>query len=486
MNSQWFNVDKAGLAKLLEKKGKSFAVYELIQNAWDTDTKSVTVWLKKIPGRPAAELEVRDDDPDGFLDMSHAYTLFAESCKKDNPTKRGRFNLGEKLVLALCRSATIRSTKGSVHFKEDGTRTTSGSRTTAGSVFEAEIKMTEPEFNQTCEEIQKLIPPTGITTMFNGVRLTDRPVIAEFEAALPTIRADEEGNLTRTTRRTTVRVFEVMPLEEASIYEMGIPVVATGDRYHLDVQQKVPINLDRDNVPPGYLRQLRALALNCTVKLLTKEEATAPWVTDAMHHPDIAPEAVETVLTGRFGTKRAAYDPNDPEANNRLVSEGYTIVHGGTFGKEAWENIRNATALRPSGDIRPTPKPWSDDPNADPAEYIPEEEWTGGMREVADLAERLAQRLMDRHLNVVFVKRMMGNTAACYGHGGLTFSVQRLGKAWFTDWRDHLEGVLDLLIHEFGHEYESNHLSDGYNRALSRLGGKLAALVLQDPKVIWE
>jgi hypothetical protein len=32
---------------------------------------------------------------------------------------------------------------------------------------------------------------------------------------------------------------------------MGIPVVETGDRWHVDVAQKVPLNFDRDNLPPA-------------------------------------------------------------------------------------------------------------------------------------------------------------------------------------------------------------------------------------------
>jgi hypothetical protein len=36
---QWFDVDKQGLAKLLERRGKAFAIMELIQNAWDTNAK---------------------------------------------------------------------------------------------------------------------------------------------------------------------------------------------------------------------------------------------------------------------------------------------------------------------------------------------------------------------------------------------------------------------------------------------------------------
>ena len=98
---QWFDVDKAGLAKLLARKGKEFVLFELVQNAWDEDTRQVQVGLQRIPGTKYAHLMVEDDSPNGFADLSHAFTLFADSAKKQDVNKRGRFNLGEKLVLAV-------------------------------------------------------------------------------------------------------------------------------------------------------------------------------------------------------------------------------------------------------------------------------------------------------------------------------------------------------------------------------------------------
>src|SRR3990167_2968901 len=115
----WFSVDKTGLAKLLERKGKEFALYELIQNAWDEAITTVRVDLKRMHGG-FVRLSVEDDNPEGFRDLSHAFTLFAESHKKADATKRGRFNLGEKLVLAICTEAVIRSTKGMVVFDKHG------------------------------------------------------------------------------------------------------------------------------------------------------------------------------------------------------------------------------------------------------------------------------------------------------------------------------------------------------------------------------
>lgn len=45
----WFNVDKHGLAKLLERRGKEFILFELIQNALDEDVTEVRASLERIP-----------------------------------------------------------------------------------------------------------------------------------------------------------------------------------------------------------------------------------------------------------------------------------------------------------------------------------------------------------------------------------------------------------------------------------------------------
>ena len=49
----WFDVDKAGLAALIEARGKSFAVFELLQNALDSNPTHVSIELKPIPSEPS-------------------------------------------------------------------------------------------------------------------------------------------------------------------------------------------------------------------------------------------------------------------------------------------------------------------------------------------------------------------------------------------------------------------------------------------------
>lgn len=475
--SKWFDVDKAGLAKLLHNKSKAFVLFELVQNCWDTGATEVDIKLTKLAGRPFAELVVTDNDPDGFTDLTHAYTLFAESEKKDNPEQRGRFNLGEKLVLALCKDAKVHSTTGTVYFKDDGTRTRSSRDCReSGSVFHATIRMNQAECDQVFSEVHQLIPPKGVTTTFNGLELEHRDPIASFKAILPTLRADDEGNIKPTNRMTVVNVYDPFEGQDAQIYEMGIPVVATGDRYHVDVLQKVPLNMDRDNIQPSYRRKLRALVLNHTAELLTDEEASEAWVAAALEAPEVSDEAINSTLDSRYGKKRAVFDPSDREANERLQGEGYTIIHGGAFAKETWKRIRASGAAEAAGKIRPTPKARFGEDGED----VSVSDLTPGMEQVIALTKRLGHELLHTDIKVSIVRSKQGFTA-CFGQSHLTFNLFRLGHAWFNEWRGNISRTLDLIVHEFGHHYSASHLHDNYHEALSRMAGRLTELALEEP-----
>lgn len=480
MSQDWFAVDKAGLAKLLEKRGKAFALFELLQNAWDTGAKEVRVTLEKIPGKPWARLVVEDDDPNGFVDLAHAYTLFAESVKKDDPTKRGRFNLGEKLVLALCKEAKISSTTGTVVFLEDGSRKTGRHKTEKGSVFEATIRMTNEELDEVEDLVDTLILPEEVKTSFNGRELMSRKRLHSFRAPLPTMTADHEGNLVKRVRATDVHVYEPKAGEVAHLYEMGIPVVETGDKYHVDVQQKVPLNIDRDNVHPAYLRKLRVEVFNALHDRLTEDDSQESWVTDAMSHKDVTNEAVTSGLTKRFGEKRAIFDPNDKEANQTLTAKGYTVVSGRSLPKAVWSNVRRSGAMEPSGRIQPTPKAFQGGPDALLAEFLPREKWTEEMTYVAGLVGRLSPHLVGKEVYVAYCTNSPESWAAAYGDSTLTFSLQKLSRKWF-DWDENAPAILKLVIHELAHDKVSSHLDYEFQSECCRIGAKLTDLALSKP-----
>lgn len=468
----WFEVDKEGLARLLKRRGIEFAVFELIQNAWDELSTEVLVSLtfeKKAHGRGFCLLTVEDDNPNGFDDLRHAFTLFADSKKKTDPEKRGRFNLGEKLVLALAEKATIATTTGTVLFKGTGRSLTHDCRVT-GSEVSVLLPMSMEERDRVCREVDRLIPPPEIMTIFNGVPLKHREIVAEFKVALQTDVADAEGYLRRTTRTTAVRVYEPREGEVGTLYELGIPVVETGDRWHYDVQQKVPLNLDRDNVPPSYLRTLRTFAFNALHEKTTAEDCNAAWVRDALTDERVTEEAVKSAVEQRFGKKVVAFDPSDPEANKLAMSKGYTVVYGKQMSKAEWGNVKKAGLISPAGVVTPSPKPFSED--GVPLKLMSEENWTKGMREVAAYARQLAKALLGTDIKVRIANDFGWHFGAAYGLGSpLTLNYARLGKHFFEN--GITDEVVELLIHEFGHHYSSDHLSSEYHKALCRLGAKI-------------
>lgn len=476
----WFAVDKTGLQKLIEHRGKAFVIFELLQNAWDEATRNVEVTLTMMDDRRGrAQLVVTDDAPEGFADLRHAYTLFAESKKKTDVTKRGRFNLGEKLVLALCDEATIRSTTGGVAFAADGTRRSVRKRTTVGTTFQAVIRMTAAEYAEVEERVRLLLPPATIRTSFNGEPLPSREPMRVISATLPTIVADGEGVLRSTQRSTTI---DVHPAEgQAWLYELGIPVVETDLPFSVSVNQKIPLNQDRDNVTPAYYRRLATLLLNELHDDLDAEKASAPWVAAALEDAEAKPEAVKSVLETRFGDKIVTADPSDRESNSQAIASGYAVLHGGQFSKEAWVNIRAAGVAPAAGSVFPTPAPYHE--GGEPTVVIDPSAWTSSMREVAALAQRIGKLLIGRDIRVMMVEELSDGCAACYGRGQVTFAAKTLGPRWFELWQTEagLARVVSLLIHELAHEHESNHLAEGFYKAVERFGGIVAARAIAQP-----
>ena len=484
----WFDVDKEGLSKILEGRGPEFIGRELVQNALDEDTTRVEVLVEWEAG--VTHLRVSDDSPDGFTNLSHAWTLFAESKKKGDPTKRGRFNLGEKLVLALCHKALITTTTGTVIFDKKGRRKTNVKQP-RGSVFEGWLRQTKKNADALRAGVRAIIPPGHIELVVDNEEVVRPDPVRTINAkALATEASNGDGVLRATKRNATLILFEPRDGEPAVLHEMGIPVVEldAGDRWHVDVSQKVPLTLDRDNVRPAYLRHIRTLVINATHELLEGDDANAGWAREALKDPDICDAAVDRSLELRFGEKRVAYDPSDPEANARAVAEGYTVVTGSQLSKQEWANAKRAGAMTPAGQVTPSSKVRTSllgdyDPR------VPEKDWTSQQRWVLEHAVRLGDALLEIKVRAELVDDRKQRYGACFGDAKVSFNLNGfagLGKTWFN--RCATEGPLSeelnhLIIHEFAHHFEGNHLSSKYYDALSRLGAKLARLAFERPEL---
>jgi hypothetical protein len=214
--------------------------------------------------------------------------------------------------------------------------------------------------------------------------------------------------------------------------------------------------------------------LNEMATIVPKTEVAKTWVQDATSSPDIAPEAMTSVLDKRFGEKRVAYDPSDPESNKRAFAAGYTVISGVTLNADQWKNAK-ITNLAPAGKVTPGHKieieygPDGEDWN------VPEDKITPAMREVEQFTMDIGLDLIGPiHVEFLLMPVSFSNGAHyCKGTRTLTFNVRRLGYEWFHQQVDNPSepggSLLRLIVHELAHHRVGDHLSDEYHDELGRL-----------------
>lgn len=476
MTEPFFQVDRRGLAKLIERRDVwlGAVVLELYQNAVDNDhVRRVDIDVEAVPGRPLVVVRVTDDHPEGFAELASAWTLFADSERKADPTKRGRFCLGEKLVAAVAVDMLIETTKGTVHFGEAGRTVNHRPRRDAGSRVTVTLRATRSEIGLMDDVVGRVLAPEGVTVTYRGEELAHRIPVTTFQCALPTEVSDTEGVLRRRVRETTVRAYERRG-DEAWLYELGIPIVALpDDRFDLDVGQKVPVTMERDNVPESYLRTLRVHAANALTDRIGASDAHSPWVRDALADSRASDAMVAAAITARFGPKVASYDVRDQESNKAAVSMGYTVVKGGQLSAAEWESVRRAGVLQPAGKVAPTRRTTYDVGAI--CEILAPSDWTPGMRVVALYTQLLAVEFGIGAVTVDIVSDPAGGYSAMYSRTDkvVTFNVASLGPDWFARAVPSMdEAHDDLILHELGHA-EGGHLDASYHAALTRFGAKL-------------
>lgn len=489
--SDWFTAHKEGLRQIserqVERRGYGILAAELYQNVMDTDATKCDISIGKLPGKPYAQLIVTDNNPTGFTDLTHAWTVFAPSEKKGDPTKAGRFNLGEKIVLSFCKEASIQTTSGTVTFDGNGRHEYPRQKREVGTRFEATILCTHEQYIEFLFYTPKILVRPGLTLTVNGKIIEQRRPIKVFNEALQTEIGDD---LRKSVRQCEVQIFSPLTGEVPMLYELGLPVVETGDKWHVNVMQKVPLNVDRDNVTPAFLRSVRTFVLNNMHDQIKEEDTTSTWVNEAASDERCIAPALQTFRIQKYGEKSVALDPTNPEANSEAAAHGYTVIpaRGLTSGQR--ENLYKNNLLVSSSQQFPTAgKGAYSTGSGNPVKLLDDSELTPDMIRIREYTLGVARRLIGKQINVEFVKvRSFPGKPwdACYGRGHVLgqplfhYNLAKLGKAWFED--GVTQEVDDLILHELGHEFESNHLSEKYYNALTMLGAKLKAAVMADLK----
>lgn len=462
-SDSWFTVDKEGLKSLQLGKSKAYVIRELIQNAWDE--KISTCKVQTEYNRGTALISVEDDSPEGFRDLRDSFTLFKHTYKRLDATKRGRFNIGEKQVIAICSKAIIETTKGTVVFDSKG-RFTSNKKRETGSRITVYISMTKEEYNEILENTKLYLSPKNIIMLINGQKLEYKEPYKIIEATLLT-EIEEKGILKKTLRKTQIHVHKVEG-DNAYIYEMGIPVMKIECQFSIDIQQKIPLNVDRETVSPSFLKSVFAEVLNTTYEDVPSDSSSQLWIRQATSDKRIQPEALKSVIQKRFGDKVAVANPFDRNSIDEAISHGYKVVSGSELSKEEWANIKDNKLMQSTSDLFGT--------TFTSAETISEP--SPNQMLVKAYAQKIALKLLKIHLRVTFVK---SNATAIAQYNKetqtLTFNVSKLPNAFFENYIE----TTSKILHELGHQF-GNHTEHSYHEALTNMAQELIMIALKEPE----
>ena len=474
-----FEVDVENMRKIHGARDKIFIIREMVQNAWDENISRVDILLTPPDENGHSIIKVTDDSPGGWLSLKHAYTMYAESPKANDPTKRGRFNEGEKNVLCLAIEASVTTVTGQVCFDRERGRWTGTQRRKRGSEFYMKFELTPKEYASICKKTRLLIPPKDVVTTFNGAELPHRAPDLRFETRLRTPRDGRNE-----PRKTEVRLYNVAVGEQAWLYEMGIPVVElSDDKWHINVMQKMPVGRDRDNVNPSYIGDVRVAIFNEFYTKLSPQDASLLSTQAAASHPKSKTDAVKANLTARFGEKYALEDPTDPGSKEEFVSQGGTVIQRTDLSPEMKKRLRRIkdeknprkSFVKRTGELTPT------NVNIELDKVVDPEDYDDDTRNYVAMVERVAPRLINRTVTVKVIDDDEQGIRGCFEY---ETGVMHVNLA-YQDVSNPAANY-DLMIHELAHNtLNSNaHLKDIFYRTVQEIAGKLTVLALEEPELV--
>ena len=353
-----FEVDANGLREVIGGQESWRQVIELVANVFDEyrgyNTERIApvhceVTLTK-DGRNPAVLTVEDDGA-GFEDVTDIWTFFRSTSKRSSATVSGRFNAGEKQLLAMALEAEVLTNNHRVTFK-DGQRKHTKHRKLVfpGTKITASFRWNFVEFDVAVQQLESVIPPQGLGYIVNGVLIQPPEQIATARVPLPTVllkNVDGMTALRETTRQTNVQVLDPGG-NVPTLYELGVPVCALDHEfpYSLNVEQKIPVPLTRDMVSKSYIERLIGQVLQSTaldgMSLLNDDHADATFINGSFKY--ITDEDALATLTEDLFPNAVQWS-SDTQSNAYATLEGMTVLSRGKFGRETQERLKQNNLL---------------------------------------------------------------------------------------------------------------------------------------------
>ena len=467
-SAERFAISDVGMRELHANREPSHLVKELIQNCFD-ETPDVTVCRVIIKpqqhnGCDAVLVRVEDDGP-GFANIADAWTLMGHTVKRKDPTKRGRFNMGEKELVSVAIEASIKTVGHTVEFPEGGSRVVKKNRRRSGTIVEALMPWTTEQAHELVERLGKF-RPTDCRLVINGSEVETREPVAVRRAPLNTViyRPDGVGS---TRRITEIHMLDAAD-EECWLYEMGIPIQPITSPWDVDIQQKVPMPPNRDTVSEAYLTDVYAEVLNEVHEIMEREQFGEQWVKQAVQDPRVSPAAIASTVRGRYGDRVLLTSP-DANANMMASQEGYELVNPRSLSEVERVRFREDACLQTThqvfGQERPRVTAHPPQPGSAQAAFA---RWVRDMAALCGLRPQV--RFYDEPGSNVLASCEMDSA-----NPFMTFNAGRLGDEFFAAPYGRIE-QLDLVIHELGHALSNRPMEHGpaWGEAVAKAGAHIA------------
>ena len=453
-----FVVDTKGFRQLMGGRAKWQFGRELISNSLDeSSVTAVHIELEKIPRK--CKITVTDDGK-GFANLSDAYTLFAYTPKRKDTTVRGRFNMGEKELASIAHEMTVWTTTGMVKFKDGELHRHPRKKRPSGTMVSAVIPMSNPEYDQLIDMLMMFIYPEGITITItekeNGEykkstnpnpKFWETKKKGEWYGALPTVKLNPETNfMSRTTLMTRVDIHGLMEdgdgveQNKGWLFELGIPVQEIDCDYNVNVQQKIPMNANRDEVRDSYLSKIYAVVLNVIHKELTDNTKSEEWTRVPSKDNLADMDAMKTVKDIRYGEKAVRWS-NNHRANEKAEAMGFNVIRRNELSKSEKEKF-GKLGLVSANEKFPT--------SFKSAEAIPRDEWTAEMLEYERVTKKTSKMLRGKSVTVSYIKDIEISDRATYGSKHITYNLARYAK--YSKLDTMALRNLETIIHELAHD----------------------------------
>ena len=454
-------VDVEGFRQIQAGRPKWSFVRELVSNAWDEAGSTLCDVSVSKNGNQTAFIRVEDDGP-GFANLKDAYTLYRRTDKRSDPTVRGRFNLGEKELVAIAQSMTIETTSGTVDFPRKGGRRTLHRKRFKGTVVTARVVWTKIDVASVIDMLFRFMPPKGKKLIVNGTEVPYHEPMHVEEIGLQTV-VEIDDIMRFAHRKTTVEIYAKKFSDDRGwLYEMGVPVQPIDCSYSINVMQKIPMPPNRDTVSDAYLREIYSVALNATADKIRSDDSSEDWIHAGMRSKNTTESAVEAVASARYGDKAVMWS-SDTEANERAIGAGYNVVHPRTLSKDERDRLMSVSVPRASDMFGRTPKQ---------VRMIPKSEWTDDMLLLSEYCDFISESLQDRPVKISFYRDRQIHAAAEYGADGISFNLAKINHT-----HPFQPQTTGLILHELAHRKGEGHFDMAYIHELQRLAGEMIHLV---------